>query len=94
MVISLLSSSLDKAAEGLEAGGDAELAAQARGFAQAFSSLLNNNSDEEARKHYETLKGFKAFIEGGRDEARSNYNKVKAELLPDQQQFDIFASFI
>ena len=42
MVISLLSSSLDKAAEGLEAGGDAELAAQARGFAQAFSSLLNN----------------------------------------------------
>ena len=51
-------------------------------------------SDEEARKHYETLKGFKAFIEGGRDEARSNYNKVKAELFPDQQQFDIFATFI
>ena len=57
-------------------------------------SLINNNSDEEARKHYETLKGFKAFIEGGRDEARSNYNKVKAELFPDQQQFDIFATFI
>ena len=38
MVISLLSSSLDKAAEGLEAGGDEELAAQARGFALAFSS--------------------------------------------------------
>lgn len=59
-----------------------------------WRSLLNNNSDEEAHKHYETLKGFKAFIEGGRDEARSNYNKVKAELFPDQQQFDIFATFI